>query len=333
VVFDPPAKSRRRVVGRLLLPLLITIALIIAVVVSAAGEETRTELEYLDEIRAQATDLARSGASIREMMPRLREIGRDEFTTIMDSVSNDVAVALAFVGSDPPVDSLIPIWALYRQAVEAWDSGVSTLSTSVLQAADHPDDSTVANLIGDGLADLRAGDKLFDDLRSEVEREEIPDPVTPLTDVNLFPADSGGLASLAGTYVAAARASTNNLGLLPGLKVSQILADPDWDVSVEDEVVIPFTETVVFSVVVTNVGNVESEPQTLSLELVGGEVPVRSTAEVRALNPNGQTTIAFAPMTVAPDIAYQVTGELILNSPDSDPSDDRQSTTFTVNAA
>ena len=319
--------------GRLLLPLLITMALIIAVVVTAAGEETRTELEYLDEIRGQATALARSGAAIKQMMPRLREIGRDEFTTVMDSATNDIDVALSLVGSEPPVDSLIPIWSLYRQAVAAWDSGVSTLSSAILQAADQPDDATVANLIGDGLADLRAGDELFDVLRSEVEREEIPDPITPLTDVNLFPADSGGLASLAGTYVAAARASTNNLGLLPGLRVSQILADPDWDVSVEDEVVIPFTETVVFSVVVTNVGNVASEPGTLSLELMGGEVPVRATAQLPALDPSGQTTIQFEPMEVAPDTAYQVTGELIVDGPDSDPSDNRQSTTFTVNAA
>jgi hypothetical protein len=308
-------------------------ALIIAVVVTAAGEETRTELEYLDEIRGQATALARSGAAIKQMMPRLREIGRDEFTTVMDSATNDIDVALSLVGSEPPVDSLIPIWSLYRQAVAAWDSGVSTLSSAILQAADQPDDATVANLIGDGLADLRAGDELFDVLRSEVEREEIPDPITPLTDVNLFPADSGGLASLAGTYVAAARASTNNLGLLPGLRVSQVLADPDWDVSVEDEVVIPFTETVVFSVVVTNVGNVASEPGTLSLELMGGEVPVRATAQLPALDPSGQTTIQFEPMEVAPDTAYQVTGELIVDGPDSDPSDNRQSTTFTVNAA
>ena len=320
-------------VGRFLLPLLITVALIVAVVVTAAGEETRTELEYLDEIKTQATELSRSGAAIREMMPRLREIGRDEFTTVMDAVSNDVAVALAFVGSEPPVESLIPIWSLYRQSVEAWDSGVETLSTAILQAADQPDDATVANLIGDGLADLRAGDNLFDDLRSEVEREEVPDPATPLTDVNLFPTESGGLASLAGTYVAAARASTNNLGLLPGLMVSQVLADPAWQVNVEDEVVIPFTETVTFSVVVSNVGNVESQPGTLSLELAGGEVPVRAIADLPSLRPSGQTTIEFEPMSVVPDIAYQITGELIVSGPDSDPSDNTQSTVFTVNAA
>jgi len=320
-------------VGRFLLPLLITVALIVAVVVTAAGEETRTELEYLDEIKTQATELSRSGAAIREMMPRLREIGRDEFTTVMDAVSNDVAVALALVGSEPPVESLIPIWSLYRQSVEAWDSGVETLSTAILQAADQPDDATVANLIGDGLADLRAGDNLFDDLRSEVEREEVPDPATPLTDVNLFPTESGGLASLAGTYVAAARASTNNLGLLPGLMVSQVLAEPAWQVNVEDEVVIPFTETVTFSVVVSNVGNVESQPGTLSLELAGGEVPVRAIADLPSLRPSGQTTIEFEPMSVVPDIAYQITGELIVSGPDSDPSDNTQSTVFTVNAA
>ncbi|HEX6221991.1 MAG TPA: hypothetical protein VF115_12930 [Acidimicrobiia bacterium] len=321
--------------GRLLLPLLITVALIVAVVVTAAGEETRTELDYLDEIKAQGTELARSGAAIREMMPRLREIGREEFTTVMDGVSNDLAVALAFVGSEPPVESLIPVWSLYRQAVEAWDSGVETLSTAILQAADQPDDATVANQVGDGLADLRAGDNLFDDLRSEVVREEVPEPVTPLIDVNMFPAESGGLASLAGTYVAAARASTNNLGLLPGLMVSQLLAEPDWEVSVEDQVVVPFTETLVFSVVVTNIGNVESPPETLSLELLAGEeeVPVRATAVVPSLQPSGQITIEFDPMPVAPEITYTIKGELIVSGPDSDPSDNTQTTEFIVNAA
>ena len=160
MIFDPPAKSRRRVVGRLLWPILIAVALVLAVVVTTAGQETRSELEYLDQIREQAMDLSRSGASIQEVMPRLREIGRDEFTTVFTAVEEDLAVATAFVAEEPPLDTLIPIWALYRQAVEAWSSGVSGLGDSVLFAADNPSDTVIANLVGDGLADLRAGDAL-----------------------------------------------------------------------------------------------------------------------------------------------------------------------------
>jgi hypothetical protein len=127
VIFDPPAKSRRRVVGRILWPLLIAVAVVLAIVVTAAGDETRTQLEYLDEIRAQATNLSRSGESIRDLMPRIREVDREEFTTVFDNVAVDIDVAQAFVADEPPTKSLIPVWALYRQTVEAWDSGVSLL--------------------------------------------------------------------------------------------------------------------------------------------------------------------------------------------------------------
>lgn len=333
MVFDPPTKSRRRWLGRLLLPLLIVVALIIAVVVAAAGEETRAELEYLDEIKSQATELSRSGSALRDLMPRLRQVDRDEFTTAVEGIKNDLDVALAFVSSEPDVESLIPVWSLYRQAVEAWNVGVDALSVGILQAADEPTDTTVSDIVGDGLAGLRAGDNIYDGLRSEVERTEVPEPLTPLADVNLSPAD-GGLFSLAGAYVAAARASTNNLGLRPGLRVSQVLAEPSWQLNVEEEAVVPFTEEIVFSVVITNVGNIESSPETLDIQLEGGELPVRDSAEVPALRAGGQTTVEFGPMPVEPGILYTVTSGLLNTGVDTDTdlTDNSKSADFTINS-
>ncbi|MFZ0014581.1 MAG: hypothetical protein WAL25_10765 [Acidimicrobiia bacterium] len=332
MIFDPPAKSRRRVVGRILVPVLIAIALVLAVVVTASGEETRAELEYLDEIRAQATALSRGGASIAEVMPRIREIDRDEFTTVFESVSADVDVAQAFVSGEPPTDSLIPVWALYRQAVQAWDDGVSGLLAGILQAADHPDDVDAVSVVGDGLAELRAGDNLYEDLQVEFDREEVPEPVAPLTTVSLTPAD-GGVNRLASSYVAAARSSTNNLGLRPGLSVAQILASPRWQINVEGQPIVPATDTMTFSVVITNVGNVASDPQTLSLTLTDGVEPVDIEAEIPALRPNGQTTIEFEPLPVDPEILYEVEVEIIVNGLDSDTTDNQLRTQFTVNPA
>lgn len=333
MVFDPPTRSRRRWLGRVLLPLLIVLALIIAVVITAAGEETRAELEYLDEIKSQATELSRSGSALRDLMPRLRQVDRDEFNTVIEGVANDLDVALAFVSNQPDVESLIPVWSLYRQAVEAWSVGVDALSEGVLQAADEPSDATVTDLVGDGLAGLRAGDNIYDSLRSEVGRTEVPEPLTPLADVNLSPAE-GGLFSLAGAYVAAARASTNNLGLRPGLRVSQVLAEPSWQLNVEEAAVVPFTEEIVFSVVITNVGNVESSPETLDIQVEGGELPVRDSAEVPALRAGGQTTIVFDPMPVEPGILYTVTSALLNIGVDTDTdiADNSKTADFTVNS-
>lgn len=331
MIFDPPPKSRRRVVTRLILPGLVIAVVTIAAVVSAAGEETRLELECLESIRSQADQLAISGTSLADVMSRLDEVDRDEFTTVFDGVSSDLDEAQIFVGEEPPTDSLTPVWALYRQAVDAWDEGVRGLSSAILQAADDPDDITVINSTSDSLALLRAGDALFRDLKEEFQREEIPEPVAPPPDVSMSPADAG-LVSQSTAYVAAARRSSSQLGLRPGLRVSQIISEPDWDINVEGQPVVPATETIAFSAVVTNSGNVASEPESLTMELTGGAEPVVANAEVPGLEPGEQTTVEFSPLEVIPDNLYQVRVTLELGNPDSDMTDNELRVQFTVSS-
>lgn len=332
MIFDPPAKSRRRVLGRLIWPLLVAVVVVVAVVVSASGEEKRTELDYLDEIRSQATDLARSGAALRDLMPRVREIDREEFVTVFEGVQADLDASVAFVATEPPIDSLIPVWALYRQTVQAWHDGVDLLTGAILRAADDPEDVAVVNDVADALGDIRIGDNLFQDLKVEFQRSEIPSPVSPVADVRLSPGE-GGLVSLSASYVAAAQASTNGLGLRPGLQVTQVVSDPAWEINVDGQAVVPDTDTIVFSVVVTNVGNVASQPESLTMEMTAGEEPTASVAAVPVLLPDGQTTIIFEPVEVIPDTLYQVEMELVLTNPDSDLTDNTLVVQFTVNPA
>ncbi len=317
-------------VARILWPTLLLAVLVVAAVVSAAGEETRIQLEYLDEVRSQTTGLARSGSSISDIMTRVDAVGRDEFTTVFENAAADLEAAQDFVAVEPPTRALIPVWALYRQAVEAWARGVDGLATAILHAADNPDDMTVVNTIGDALADLRAGDALFRDLRVEFEREEIPEPVSPPVEVVMSPTDAT-LLSQSVSYVAAARRSTSGLGLRPGLRVSQVVSDPLWQLSVEEQAVIPATETVVFSTVITNSGNVASRPESVRMELKGGADPVVSVMEVPVLRPGGQTTIDFPPVEVFPEALYEVEVVLELTNPDTDLTDNQLRVQFTVN--
>ncbi len=331
MVFDPPAKSRRRVLSRLLWPLLIVVALIFALVVTAAGESTRVEIDYLDQVSAQSADLSLSGSSLRELMPRLREIDRKEFITVFDNLDADLDVAQEFVADDPPAQSLVPVWALYRQAVAAWTRGADGLERSLLQAADNPQDETMVNAVGDSLAELRAGDQVFAALLSEFGRDEIPTPVVPPVEVVLMPTTEVGLLSLSETYVAAARSSTNTLGLRPGLRLSQITSDPAWQLNVDGKPVIPATETVTFAAVVTNSGNVRSTPETVDMTLTGGPEPLRVQQEIPQLDAGAQTTITFDPVTLEPETLYQVEMELAINGVDSDLTDNRQVVQFTIN--
>jgi hypothetical protein len=318
-------------VARILWPTLIAIALIVAVVVSTAGEETRLELAYLDEMRSQSTELSRSGLAMANLLERLDEIDRDEFTTLIDGVDEDLGVALEFVADEPPTETLIPVWALYRQAIESWSNGVEGLSVAILAAADDPEDLEVINATGDALAELRAGDALFRDLTAEFEREEIPEPVAPLIVVRMTPSHED-LFRLAQTYVASARRSGDRLGLRPGLKVSQLVSDPSMQVDVERQVVIPATETVTFSTVITNTGNIASQPESVRMELTGGAEPVVEIVDVPALRPDGQTTVQFPEQDLLPETPYEVHVMLDLTNPDTDTTDNEIRVQFTVNA-
>lgn len=331
MIFDSPTRPRRRA-ARLFWPILIVAAIVLAVVVTAAGERTRTELEYLDEIRSQALDLSRSGASIRDVMSRVREIDREEFTTAFQAVGSSLEAASAFVADEPPTDSLTPVWVMYRQVLLTWESGVDGLSESILLAADEPNDNMAESLVADALGDLRAGDNLYRDFQAEFELAEVPDPVIPLVDVRLSPAE-GGLASLSTTYVAAARSSTNELGLRPGLKVSQIVTDPEWQINVDGQPVVPATERVVFSAVITNSGNVASPPETVSLALITTEETIMMQQEVPALEPDRQTTVIFDAIDVDPDTLYEVRVSLDDLVFDSDPEDNSLAVQFIVNPA
>ena len=330
MIFEQPTRPRRRLL-RIVIPVLALAAVVVALLVAAAGEQTRAELEYLEEVRTQTTRIARSGDTLRSVMSRLREVDREEFTTAFSQLEEDLRAAAAFAADEPPVESLLPIWSLYNVSLDSWTSGVNALAAAVLSAADNPQDANTFNATADALGEIRSGDALYRDLQILVTEDRVPEPVGPLADVVLTPSD-GGIASLAATYVAAAQASTNGLGLRPGLAVSQLVSEPLWQVDANNEAVIPATESVVFSAVVTNSGNVASGAESALLTLIWGDAQsVTRQVEVPPLDADGQVTLAFDAVDVEPEITYEVRVELVLTGPDSVLTDNAQSVVFRVN--
>jgi hypothetical protein len=316
--------------GRFIWPLFITAAIAIAFVVSGAGRDTRLELEYLDQVHDQLTDISVGGDAMREVVSRLSLADRIEFVAVIDSLRADIGLAIETTEAGPPSDTLIAANALYRQALEAWSAGVSGFGSGVLVAADDRGNQLVAGNIADALAELRAGDALYRALVVELGREEVPRPVAPMPDVVLMPG-AGGLASLSTAYVEAARSPSSRLLLRAGLAVSQITFAPDWVVDPSGQVVVPATDTMVFSVVISNTGNVVSFPEQLSLTLTGGAEPIDLIAELGPLQSDEQTTVSFEPVPVEPGLAYEVTAELVVTGTDSSFEDNQITVVFRVN--
>ena len=316
--------------ARYSLLVLVGIAVIIALIVSASGDETRVELEYLEDIQSQAIEISKSATALREVVSRLQRIDRTEFVTAIDGVREDLAVGLAFVEEAPLAPSLAPVRSIYRQALMTWDAGVEGYGSSVLAAADNPDNPLVVDTIADALAEIRAGDALYADLVVEMRRADIPNPLTAMPAVMVMPA-RGSLVSLSVSYIDSARSPDSGLALRPGLAVSMIVADPEWQVNPSDQVVVPTTDSIVFSVVVTNLGNVASEAETLVLTLTGGPGQIRQEAELAPLQPNKQVTIIFDPLEVEPGGIYEAAAVLEITGQDLDDSDNEIRVQFTVN--
>jgi hypothetical protein len=329
VILDPP-KPRKRLVGRLLWPVIITILAIVAVVVSGAGSDTRADLEYLDEVHEQSVGLSVGGDSLRAVVSRLSRIDRTELVTVVDGIREDVAIALAMADEGPPSDSLVSVNALYRQALDAWDKGVGGLASGLLTAADDPSNGAVADIVANALAELRAGDQHYATMVGELGREDVPDPVAPMPEVEMLPTE-GELFSLASIYVTAARSPNNELPLRPSLAVSQVIPQPDWTVNPEGQVVVPSTESIIFSIVITNTGNVVSLEETLRLSVAGDGEPSGEEVPVISLRPGQQTSVVFEPVPVEGGGVYEVTATLIVGGSDAAFDDNEISVVFSVN--
>jgi hypothetical protein len=330
LIFDTPPRSRRRIVGRLIWPILVIAAVSVGLVVSAAGTETRNQIQYLSRIEDQAVEISKSAGSLRQIISRLHVTSRTDFEAVMGGIDEDLTATVALAAEEPPTASVLPVRSLFRQAVAAWDRGIDGFRSAVILAADHPDDPTAIDLMAIALAELRAGDVLYADLISEMERDDVPSPLTPLPTVVMLPAE-GGLVALSLDYVESARSELNSLALRPGLAISQVVADPEWQPDANGQVALPPTETVTFSVVMTNAGNIASEAQQVTLEVVGGPEPVSLAQPVAPLEPGRQVTLTFDPVAVTAGELHEVTATIEVVGEDSDLEDNEILVQFLVN--
>jgi hypothetical protein len=331
VILDPP-RPRRRGTRRLIVLLVIALAATVALSVSGTARDTRAELEYLRLIHSQASDIAVSAVSLSDTASRLATMDRVEFVTVTDGLRADIDVGLDLAKIGPPSDSLIAANSLYRQALEAWNRGVTGFGSGVLRAADDPSDPVAAENLADSLAEMRAGDQLYAEMVSVFDREDVPDPASPMPEVIVMPSD-GGLISLSKIYVESARSPQNTLALRPGLGVAQLVADPEWVVGPDGQAVVPATDRVVFSVVVTNSGNVLSFPEILELHVTGGPEAESLTADLEPLEPGRSRTIVFDAVPVDVGMVYEVRAVLVVTHPDSSRDDNESVVVFSINDA
>lgn len=328
MVFDPP--ERRRRAWRWLIPLLLVIVALVALSASGAGGEAREEIAYLNEVSEQLEEISLGGDALRSVVPRLNSIDRPEFEVVIADLTAALGIALEFAEEDAPTPELFAVHSLYRLALDAWDQGVRDFGSGILAAADNPGESSPVDTVANAIAMLRSGDRLFLEMQAEVDRLEVPDPIIPFGEIELTPG-SGEAVTLAVSYSLAARNSDNGLALRPGLAASQLVVVPDWQLNPDEQLVMPATTEAVFSVVVSNVGNLVSPEETLDLTLTGAGEPIVLSSPIPPLEAGEQTTIEFEPLVVEPGETYEVIAEILVSDIDANFEDNVIQVVFTVN--
>jgi len=146
----------------------------------------------------------------------------------------------------------------------------------------------------------------------------------------LVPAE-GELLTLSLAYVEASRSVNSGIALRPGLRVASITSSPLWNVNPSDQAVVPATEQIDFSVVITNAGNVVSEPERIDLTLGGASDPLVLTETVPPLEPGEQTAIQFLEIPIVAGGVYEVVASLPELANDIDLEDNVLTVMFEVN--
>jgi hypothetical protein len=318
-------RSRRQ---KYLWPIAITLVVLAGLGLARINEQAEGAVDYLEGIRRSTDTLMTPAASLISLSDRIVEVDRAEFLTVTGAVEEALASAASTVEQSPAAPELLATASLYRVTLATWQAGLEMFTQGVIELADGS--TAGGDRLAIGLHQLAAGDQLYEELRQELEREDVPRPITPVAAVAFLP-EGVGLGSLARLYTVAASASNSLLALRADLAISSVRADPEWVANTEGILVVRETELLTIGVVVANNGNAPAPSQAMLLELVSPESQEVRTVAVPELEPGAQTTVTIPELAVSPGGAYQLQVRLELTITDADPSNNAQTFAFLIN--
>lgn len=330
-MFDSPRRRRRR---RIFWPLLATALVAVGLVVATAGGDTRSTINYLEDVQLTALKISRAGSTLSDLVGDLSRVDRSEFSSVVNGVTTALGEAADAADREAPDPELLGAMTLYRLAVDSWSGGIDGFSDAILQAADDPTDESVIDALASAVVSVRAGDDIYGALLDEFARESVPSPVAEMPQVRLLPVDTP-ITVLAPAWVSAVRSDASGLPMRPSVRIEQVNTTPEWVQSADGSIVVPAVSTTIeVMVVVGNSGNTVTVEGLLELTFTGPEgEPVELEQPVPVIEAGASTSLVFRELPVSPGSFYELVLELDPQGPDAFSEDNRHSTGFTVNEA
>lgn len=332
-MFDS-SHGRRRRRRRIIWPLLVTVAVVIGVIVATAGSDARSTIAYTEDLRTSSEDVGRAGTALQDLVADLSRVDRAEFQSVVDGVESALAAAAEVAAMEAPEDSLIGATALFRLAIDSWRQGIGGFSNALLAAADDPANTEAEDELASAVVLVRTGDRIYDALVDELNRDDVPNPVAPMPEVRLLPVDAP-VTVLAPAWITAARSEVSGLPLRSSVRIEQVASDPEWVTNADGAVVLRATAAVDLTVIVGNSGNTDSGEGTVGITLASsdGSEPVELDEEVPNIAAGAQTSVIFRDVTVTPGSSYTLEVRLAPGGTDIFLDDNQLSMGFVVNAA
>ncbi|MDQ3499767.1 MAG: hypothetical protein M3488_02075, partial [Actinomycetota bacterium] len=183
----------------------LTVVILAALVLARINAQASAAVNYLDGMRRSAEGLVTASSTFSGLDQNLVDLDRIEFETATTAVLEALAEGSEAVDEPPETSSLIGAASLLRLALATWESGVATFREGLLGLADQAESGE--EQIYAGLQLVSAGDEIYAEVLKELDREDVPDPITSMPALSF---QSSTRTPVAAARIFASAASADN---------------------------------------------------------------------------------------------------------------------------
>jgi len=317
---EPRGRRRRR---KLILPVLLSGAIAISLLLGSLGTAKVASRDFYDIVTEITLDLRSDADSFFELATGPLLMGRDEYVAAIEQVEGALTEALELV--PPPEDLPAEVRGTRRLAVttfERWQAGVTSFKEATLNVVDLPTTGLGDAELAAAVSELRIADELYRVLVQELDalRLELEIPETQMPEVRFVPIDS-----VTGGFIISLSDRLRTSEVLTGqraLRIINLITDPAPMGGSEgfDADRLPYTETVTVQVVVFNGGNLPEDNLTIALTMQNassGE-PIQRSETIGLLEANAQGAVSFADLPVEGGQRYLISVRAVTEVVDLD---------------
>lgn len=297
----------------------IVLSLVVVVGAIALGVRYRTERRQTVEYLALADEVSRAEAAIAESLQGLFSgLGGLDRSHILDLVERLRAESEALrrqVASAEVTTAAATLHGFLGVATTSWRDGLAALDLTVVEAMDAADDIDTTELIRDAAVALAVGDAAYARFLDSV----------PTLDGDFDPPSFPEVAFVSGVDTDI-QLLIDRLVIAPDLEERHDVAvtvntSPEPTGSVGSALVMPFSDLLDITAVVSNQGNVDAEEVVVAVSLSGEEVePFAEQRIIPLLTPGGAETVDVLSIPLQPETLYTLT--ISASIPDDDATDD-----------